>query len=957
MISISSPITSAKGVLSYHEEHFAAGDYYEREGKIPGQWFGLGAESLGLSGAVALEDFAALAENRRPLAAGGGQLTERQKEGRRVAQDFTVAPPKSVSIAALVDGDSRVIEAHRAAVQAAAVELEKFAAVRVRAGGVTEWAATGKIVAAMFEHDTSRAAASGLRPDPQLHTHLVVFNATQDESGKWKALENCDILRAQRLVNAVYEHELTKGLRAAGYEIREKGHSFELAGISEKEIYQFSKRHNAIADKVEALKEAGALRNDKDLAEAVAHDGRIRKSVEDKAENLFGHWKEQSAEVRGSLSAADMPAASAAAPLSLEESLQFSKDHLFERAALARDTDFLASVLTHSRGRPDLDLQQVRETVGKDEELIFSPDGRQVTTQSVLENEGAAVAMVAGGKGEFDRLGPVGLTGERAKKLDPLQEEAAEMLLGSRDFAVVFRGGAGTGKSYTLGAVKDSIEAAGGQVLAIAPQNKQVQELQKDGFTDARTLAGFLQTKEPPPCGSVLLVDEAGQISGKEMRRLLAFAKEHELRVVLAGDTRQHGAVQASNALEAIEKFANPRKAELAGESAIKRQENSVYRSAVADAEAGRVDKALEKLEKLGSIKETENALGAVAAAASEGFAKGESLLVLSQTNSGVENLNREIRGQLVASGVVEGGRAVDALRPVDATEAQKARIETYQGGNFLVANAKGDNWQAGERLQVVRSAGNRGLVAVNETGQEVKVSKRNLERFSVASATKIEVGRGDKIQLRGNLREGKCLVASNREILTVARVEEDGSILTRNAKGKEISISKDFGKISHGYAVTSYSSQGSTVDRVLVADSGSKGASGQKEFYVSISRGRKSIEIYTSNKTDLLTRSGRQDVGTIAMGTVHSRPKAAAGFSGGTVGKRVRTFLGRFGSHIRMLPTKIRLAAARKSRGIGGQAKSVIRPLKGRRALMAIRKKVVAMRQRTMRNQVALSQ
>jgi hypothetical protein len=679
------------------------------------------------------------------------------------------------------------------------------------------------------------------------------------------------MLRAQRLVNAVYEHELCKGLRAAGYEIRSKGNSFELAGISDKEIEHFSKRHFAIQSRVEELKAQGALRNEKDLAEAVAHDERIRKSVNDNSSALLANWKEQQAAIRASLSAADLPAASSASPLSLDESIQFSKEHLFERSALVRDVDLLASVLQQSRGRDDLDLQAVRVTVGKDDELVFSADGRQVTTQGVLANERAAVGMVAGGKGKYAPLA-ASLTGERAGKLDDMQRAAAQAIIGSQDFATVFRGGAGTGKSFTLAAVKESIEAAGGQVLAIAPQNKQVLDLQKDGFAGARTLAGFLQTKEPPPRGAVLLVDEAGQISGKDMRALLAKAQADGLRVVLSGDTRQHGAVQASNALEAIERFAAPTKAELAGESAIKRQQSALYRSAVADAEAGRVAKAIEKLDQIGSIRETDNALGEVAAAASAGYAKGESLLVLSQTNSGVESLNREIRNHLVKSGVVEQGREVAALRLVDATDAEKARIETYQGGRFLVANSKGDAWQAGERLQVVRSAGNRGIVARNESGKEIKISKRNLARFSVAAAAKIEVGKGDRLQLRGNLREGKAIVASNREVLTVADVREDGSILAQNAKGKEIMIPANFGRLSHGYAVTSYSSQGATVDRVLVADSGSKGASGQKEFYVSISRGRNSVEIFTSDKADLLARSGREDVGTIAMGAVSGR-------------------------------------------------------------------------------------
>jgi conjugative relaxase-like TrwC/TraI family protein len=101
--------------------------------------------------------------------AAGGERTN-----RRVFFDFTISPPKSVSIAALVADDSRIVAAHREAVRAAVSELEGFASARVRECGANRDRRTGNIVAALFEHETSRAL------DPHLHTHCIVFNATRD---------------------------------------------------------------------------------------------------------------------------------------------------------------------------------------------------------------------------------------------------------------------------------------------------------------------------------------------------------------------------------------------------------------------------------------------------------------------------------------------------------------------------------------------------------------------------------------------------------------------------------------------------------------------------------------------------------------------------------------------------------------------------------------------------------
>ncbi len=64
------------------------------------------------------------------------------------------------------------------------------------------------------------------------------------------------------------------------------------------------------------------------------------------------------------------------------------------------------------------------------------------------------------------------------------------------------------------------------------------------------------------------------------------------------------------------------------------------------------------------------------------------------------------------------------------------------------------------------------------------------------------------------------------------------------------------------GYAVTSYGSQGKTVDYVLFSDSTIKAATNAQQWYVTISRGRRGIRIFTPDKEQLrenVTRSGHR--------------------------------------------------------------------------------------------------
>jgi hypothetical protein len=76
--------------------------------------------------------------------------------------------------------------------------------------------------------------------------------------------------------------------------------------------------------------------------------------------------------------------------------------------------------------------------------------------------------------------------------------------------------------------------------------------------------------------------------------------------------------------------------------------------------------------------------------------------------------------------------------------------------------------------------------------------------------------------------------------------------------------LPKDYREFVRGYAVTSYGSQGKTVEHVLFSDSAVKAATNNQQWLVSISRGMRGLKIFTQDKEQLqenICRSGNREL------------------------------------------------------------------------------------------------
>jgi len=864
-----------KNAEEYFEEHLCVGDYYDEGQRVAGEWFGLGAQRLGLAGRVRADAFLRLCENQHPSS--GETLTQRlnttRTEGgensanRRIFFDFTFSPPKSVSIAGFLGRDERILEAHARAVRSALAEFESFAATRIRVGGAQSDRLTGNFTAALFTHDTSRAL------DPHLHTHCIVFNATFDAvENRWKALQNYELLRARKFAENAYYHEFARELRSFGYRIRNLPRGdFQMEGVPEELCQRFSKRDaeidKALAKLLADHPELGGA-NIAELRAKLATEKRTRKQKDLSRDELRALWeaqlsKSEHASLR-QLSEQPKNDAKEEKRIGVSEAVQWAEEHLFDRNSVVLECQLWQEALGRARGE-SFSVSELKDVTQRRGYIRDAARPGEVTLREVLLREWEIVQTAKEGVG--DCLPLVSNPRPANPQLDNEQRQALEALLRSTNGVSVFRGGAGTGKSFVLRELVEQLRQCGRGVVVLAPQRQQVMEMEKAGFPSPTTVANFLIKRELAH-SAVVVVDEAGQIGGRQMLELVRLIHERHGRLVLSGDTRQHGAVEASDALLAIERHAGVKPVELhkirrqdptLGRDHEERKRIRLYRKAVEAAAAGKLADSFERLDKMGAIVAC--GIGEQADKLADEYLRlaeqNASAVVVSQTWGEVHRVNSRVRDALKGKGLLGAAdSAVQALERIDLTNAQKRDERFYPTDAVIVFNQKVRDAEPGAKGKLVGILKSSVLVEVG--GKFVTVSNRLLDRLTVCQTRELAVTTGDRLNLKANRKLASGGRVTNGELVTVKTVRADGGVELTDGRV----LDKSFREFLPGYAVTSYGSQGKTVDYVLFSDSTVKPATNAQQWYVTISRGRRGIRIFTPDKQQLrenVTRSGHR--------------------------------------------------------------------------------------------------
>ncbi len=229
---------------------------------------------------------------------------------------------------------------------------------------------------------------------------------------------------------------------------------------------------------------------------------------------------------------------------------------------------------------------------------------------------------------------------------------------------------------------------------------------------------------------------------------------------------------------------------------------------------------------------------------------RDERTLVVAQTWNEVNAMNEAIRAELQTAGRIGSGVVLKTYQTVDFDEAQKRDGRFYQPGQFAYVLKRYGRYAKGD-LCPIAVTNERGLVIIKD-GRHSTMCYRQTHRLAIAVEREISVAPGDRLQLKFNGKSTEGHAFANGELVTVRHIAADGSLTIEDDRLTVKTLSPQQRLFNRGYAVTSYASQGKTVDTVLVADAGCRAATNHNQWYVSISRGRKRVIVFTENKAEL---------------------------------------------------------------------------------------------------------
>ncbi|HHF8137803.1 TPA: MobF family relaxase, partial [Klebsiella pneumoniae] len=549
--------------LSQVKSAGSAGNYYTEKdnyyviGSMEERWQGKGAELLGLEGKVDKQVFTELLQGKLP---DGSDLTRIQDgvNKHRPGYDLTFSAPKSVSMLAMLGGDKRLIDAHNRAVTVALNQVESLASTRVKKDGVSETVLTGNLIIARFNHDTSRAQ------DPQIHTHSVVINATQN-GDKWLTLASdtvgktgfSETILANRIAfGKIYQNSLRADVESMGYKTVDAGRNgmWEMEGVP---VESFSTRS-------QELREAAGPDASLKSRDVAALDTRKSKEAIDPAEKMV-EWmntlKETGFDIRGYREAADARAAelarAPAAPVNTDgpditDVVTKAIAGLSDRKVQFTYADLLARTVGQLEAKDGV-FELARKGIDaaiEREQLIPLDREKGLFTSNIHVLDELAVKALSQ---EVQRQNHVSVTPDASVVRQVPFSDAVSVLAQDRPVMGIVSGqGGATGQRERVAELTLMAREQGRDVHILAADNRSRDFLAGDVRLAGETVTGksALQDGTAFIPGGTLIVDQAEKLSLKETISLLDGAMRHNVQVLLSDSGKRSGTGSALTVLK-----------------------------------------------------------------------------------------------------------------------------------------------------------------------------------------------------------------------------------------------------------------------------------------------------------------------------------------------------------------------------------------------------------------------
>ncbi len=912
MVKISAAQGAGAASNYFQKEYSNARESYYTEGEkeeVRGEYFGRLAAEMGLKGEVTAEEFHRLIDGQDPSS--GEQLirhvaskTYKDRFGKeiktsehRAGWDIVFSCPKSISLAAGPGGDKRIPGLQREAVIETLREIEKHLAGKDGHRGHP----TGKMVAALFQHDCARPDRESGYAAPDLHDHVFVMNMTRDETGKFRAVEIDSLYRVRDFATQVHWAKLVEKMGALGYEFERnpKTGAPELRGFSAEYLAENSKRRDEVLRNEERLKqEAGrvGIHVEGNSLRGKAARMERRSKTFDREEMQARHHAvdaEFGYQARNAVEQARQRGP-VIRPLEelrrrAQEAVTFARDHVLERQAVVNRTEIEKQALRRGQDLTTYDAikSEIEKRIGAGE-LVAIERGRgpEMSSREMLRLERENLETVREGVGSVRMIMAAEMSsfliqhsarGAGGPKLNSSQHRAVAEILASPDRITGLQGYAGVGKTTTLAALRVALEESGYDVRGLAPLTRAANLLGESGIRTA-TLQQFVRSNpERSQVPRYYIVDESSLADTRSMNAFFQRLTKSD-RVLLVGDKAQHQAIGAGAPFEQFQR-AGMRTAIL---DEIVRQKEPGLKRAVEYFSKGQGREAVELLIEQERVTEIEDPRERMRAIAKDYAARPDALVIC------LRNVERIEQNQIIHATLQKMGKVSPEDHETrvyvnrDITGAERKFAGAYEVGD-VVCYSRGSKEQgikAKEYWEVVRvDRENNQITVLSEDNRRATYDPRRLSGVSVYREETRLFAAGDRIQFRAPLTEQK--VGTNN-IGTIEKINaREVTIKLDGEKPRQVTVELEkFRHLDHGYAVTSISSQGLGAYRGVLNANAHESALllNERTAYVANSRAIYDMQIYTNSKEDLpyaLERRSDKEVALDAVRTMEERREA----------------------------------------------------------------------------------
>jgi conjugative relaxase-like TrwC/TraI family protein len=791
----------------------------------------------------------------------GRQLRKYQKNSRPAICDLTLNAPKSVSVEALVNENFLAVTAHDRGVESALKFTEQHLLFsQVKHQGQVEHVHTSRALIGSFRQRDNREG------EPHLHTHNVIFNVGWVE-GKWRSLANEQIYLNKLTIGAIYQNDAAYHLHQAGYKTYwDANGQFELEGNPKRLLEAtFAQR----TEKLEAyLAQQGLDRTTAtpEQLNAANRATRQQKVYDKDALSQLLDWQSTAASAGivpcqpVSRQELDRLFTVAEHPGSPQEIVIAAAERLSEKRTAFGYMELVREGCRLSSGKYlSTEIQKAVETSRELVAVAATTPYPSYTTRTILQRESQILDWAIQGKSSYATISDVNQAAQAAQKfsLNSDQAKALQHIAGSRDVITLIQGSAGVGKTRSLSALRDLMGER--PVIGCAVGGLQAEALSAESGIPSQTLESLLRTPAKDfPQNALVVVDEVGVVSNRQMHRLIERARESNCRILLVGDTKQLSAVEQGNPFRLLQTRAG---LETAYISQNMRQKDEQLKAVVDLCEAQRPAAAFDLLNSQGKIREIPTEDQRIEALVDDYLTRPieqrRNTLIMATTHKERATLTQVIRDRLIQQGELTGpALSIEVLQKKDLDLHDLLTADHYQAGDLVRFWRNSGQFNKGELYRVSAvDPGQHTVQLIDEKGQTCTLDLYRYKDREVFSPQTRELRAGEEMRFTAGRKDhnGKQLQV-NGQRFRVEAVDPQTQTIEISTLGKRLTLTpEDLRHSDYRWSSTVHSLQGATAQYAIFAAGQESGALLSREsWYVAASRAKLEFAVYCTNQAQL---------------------------------------------------------------------------------------------------------